>query len=282
VTFSCWTRYSELFTPISLAHLLRQAQLEALVPSSTDTRSKLTSEAAETQRHARALRVSLETLNSLHGERAELVRKAERLAEGDDISRRISTIASQFDQLAEISPAMFENVFDEELAKYDKFLLDMDKSERKQNELLVGIQSQNSLFLRSRREDPSIKEREHALQSLDLSYQKYREIVRNLEEGFKFYNDFAGILTQFKESCKMWRSQRSQEIRTLSRSLQSMSLQDDTELQGKKASATRRAPSSIPPHVQPVPKTRLPDLNSSEWGFEPLQLPPGPANRKHA
>lgn len=145
----------------------------------------------------------METLNSLHGDRAELVRKAKQLAAGDDISRRISTIASQFDQLAEISPAMFENVFDEELAKYDRFLLDIGTSEEKQNELLVGIQvgghflfpngslmelrcqSQNSLFLKSRREDPSIKEREHALQSLDLSYQKYREIVRNLEEGFK-------------------------------------------------------------------------------------------------
>lgn len=40
-------------------------------------------------------------------------------------------------------------------------------------------------FLRSRRDDPALKEREHALQSLDLAYHKYREIKKNLDEGTK-------------------------------------------------------------------------------------------------
>lgn len=74
-----------------------------------------------------------------------------------------------------------------------------------------------------------VKDREHALQSLDLAYFTYRGIVRNLEEGFKvgsqvwhcypelseylqFYNDFANILSQFKEVCKAWSSQRRQEL----------------------------------------------------------------------
>lgn len=30
-----------------------------------------------------------------------------------------------------------------------------------------------------------MKEREHALQSLDLAYHKYREVTRNLDEGLK-------------------------------------------------------------------------------------------------
>ena len=30
-----------------------------------------------------------------------------------------------------------------------------------------------------------MKEREHALQSLDLAYHKYKEITRNLDEGLK-------------------------------------------------------------------------------------------------
>jgi hypothetical protein len=30
-----------------------------------------------------------------------------------------------------------------------------------------------------------VKEREHALQSLDLSYHKYKEIVRHLDEGMQ-------------------------------------------------------------------------------------------------
>lgn len=47
------------------------------------------------------------------------------------------------------------------------------------------MQSRNELFLLSRKDDPSVKDREHALQSLDLAYHKYREIIRNLDEGFK-------------------------------------------------------------------------------------------------
>ncbi len=41
------------------------------------------------------------------------------------------------------------------------------------------------MFLDSRKDDPAVKERERALQSLDLAYAKYREIVKNLDEGFK-------------------------------------------------------------------------------------------------
>lgn len=37
----------------------------------------------------------------------------------------------------------------------------------------------------SRKDDPTVKEREHALQSLDLAYHKYKEIVRHLNEGLK-------------------------------------------------------------------------------------------------
>lgn len=62
-----------------------------------------------------------------------------------------------------------------------------------------------------------------------MAYSKYREITRNLEEGFQvsielfaaffdglpvfqFYNDLAAILIQFKEVCKAWCHHRNQEI----------------------------------------------------------------------
>lgn len=41
------------------------------------------------------------------------------------------------------------------------------------------------MFLQSRKEDASVKERERILQSLDLAYHKYKEITRNLDEGLK-------------------------------------------------------------------------------------------------
>lgn len=47
------------------------------------------------------------------------------------------------------------------------------------------MQERHAQFAQSRREDETVKAREHALQSLDLAYHKYKEIVRNLEEGLK-------------------------------------------------------------------------------------------------
>lgn len=75
-----------------------------------------------------------------------------------------------------------------------------------------------------------MKEREHALQSLDLAYHMYKEITRNLDEGLKvmsvfssqrvkpsnlspqFYNEFGNILAQFKETCKAWVNHRQDEM----------------------------------------------------------------------
>jgi programmed cell death 6-interacting protein len=88
-------------------------------------------------------------------------------------------------------------------------------------------------FISSRREDPSVKEREHALQSLDLSYHKYKEIIRHLDEGIQvhflrhvffavlltatvflqFYNDLAAMLIQFRENCVEWAMGRRSELK---------------------------------------------------------------------
>jgi programmed cell death 6-interacting protein len=88
-------------------------------------------------------------------------------------------------------------------------------------------------FISSRREDPSVKEREHALQSLDLSYHKYKEIIRHLDEGIQvhffrrlfsavllmatvflqFYNDLTAMLIQFRENCVEWAMGRRSELK---------------------------------------------------------------------
>lgn len=88
-------------------------------------------------------------------------------------------------------------------------------------------------FISYRREDPSVKERERALQSLDLSYHKYKEIIRHLDEGIQvrfrrasfppfsqvasifhqFYNDLSAMLIQFKEICVEWVMGRRSELK---------------------------------------------------------------------
>ena len=186
--------------------LPHQAKLEAAVPSSTVVWSSPRQPAiGETQTHARALRVLLERLDDLARERSQLVLRAQRLADADDISVRIVREAAGFKRWAEVQPSMFEDTLDQELAKYDKFQLDIEESATRQSELLENVkesvlsagyrfplrpnilivQIRMDAFISSRKEDPSVKEREHALQSLELSYHKYKEIVRHLDEGIQ-------------------------------------------------------------------------------------------------
>ncbi|KAF8992832.1 ALIX V-shaped domain binding to HIV-domain-containing protein [Cyathus striatus] len=246
---------------------LDEVDLESIVPTTTINASHTSAEGQQTLNHSRILRVKLEELDGLHRERDSLVRRAKQLASADDIRSRIVKVASGFERMTEVQPSMFEDVLDEELAKYDKFVQDLSEIEQKQNVILADIKGRNELFLKSRRDDPSIKERERALQSLDLTYFKYKEIVRNLEEGLKFYNDLAGILAGFKEVCKSWSHQRNQELHSTSNQAP--------------ASPGRALPSSIIGSRKPLPGKSflgLPSITSDDW--EDIPLPPGPRDNK--
>jgi programmed cell death 6-interacting protein len=224
------------------------------VPSSTVVWSSPRRPAiGDTQTQARALRVLLEQLDDLARERSQLVLRAQRLADADDISIRIVREAAGFERWTEVQPSMFEGTLDQELAKYDKFRRDIEENAARQSELLENVkesvlsadgyhlrlcpnvfivQTRMDAFISSRKEDPSVKEREHALQSLDLSYHKYKEIVRHLDEGIQvrfltglcfrrilerlfqqFYNDLTAMLIQFKESCVEWMIGRRSELK---------------------------------------------------------------------
>lgn len=271
-----WDEWEESVTRLTWD----EADLETSIPSSTVATSSHTSpQSVQTRNHARSLRVKLEELDALHRERTQLVHQARILEAADDVQPRVLRVASGFERLAELRAEMFEDILDEELAKYDKFLHEMGTCRQKQESVLADIKVINEQFLRSRRDDPSVKDREHALQSLDLAYFKYREITRNLEEGFKFYNDLTGILTQFKEVCRTWSYQRRQEIHALElhNPLEMLSLRDDVKKQEDPQPQSHGAgaqPSDS--RFADLLSQGPPSLSAEEWGFEDVTLPPGP------
>jgi programmed cell death 6-interacting protein len=89
--------------------------------------------------HARTLRVLLESLDDLLLVRAQLVQRAQRLADADDIGPRILKVAATFEQWVDVKPAMFGDVSDEELAKYDKFISGIEEGRIKQEGILQEI-----------------------------------------------------------------------------------------------------------------------------------------------
>jgi programmed cell death 6-interacting protein len=68
------------------------------------------------------------------------VQRAQRLADADDIGPRILKVAAGFERWVDVKPAMFGDVSDEELAKYDKFISEIDGGRSKQEALLQDIQ----------------------------------------------------------------------------------------------------------------------------------------------
>jgi len=231
------------------------------------------------------LRVLLESLDDILRARSQLVQRAERLAEADDIGPRILKVAAGFEKWIDVKPVMFDDVSDEELVKYDKFIQGIEEGRGKQDELLEEIKARNQSFLLSRKEDSSIKDREHALQSLDLAYHKYREITRYLDEGLNFYNDLIAILSQLKEACKIWSNTRNQELHLLSHSLQPTSLNEKaSESQADHAATHSLTAMPAPVRHQQKPTrahiSGLPSLHSAEWETEDLPPPPKAIKKK--
>lgn len=120
--------------------MVSQDELENLVPSSTiSTVGKTQTVGSQTQVHARALRGLLESLDDVRFTRGELVSRAQRRGEVDDIKSRIVAAAARLDRDTEITPAMFTDVSDEELAKYDRFIQGLVEGQKKQEGLLEAI-----------------------------------------------------------------------------------------------------------------------------------------------
>jgi len=110
------------------------------VPSSTATpTSHAASQSVQTRNHARSLRTKLEELEAFHHERAELVQQVRALEASDDIQPRILRVASGFERLTELRAEMFEDILDEELAKYDVSLREMRTYQQKQGAVIADI-----------------------------------------------------------------------------------------------------------------------------------------------
>ncbi|KAI6013503.1 BRO1-like domain-containing protein [Pisolithus microcarpus] len=252
---------------------LDEEELEALVPSTTvSIDGKISRANNQTQIHARALRGLLESLDDIRKDRGQVVARAQRRLEVDDIKPSIISVASNFNRWEELTPAMFVDLSDKELAKYDRFIQELAEGKKQQEGILEAIKSKNEQFLQSRKEDPAVKDREVVLHRLDMAHAKYLEITRNLDEGRKFYNEMASILSRFKEACKLWSNQRSQEAQSFYQSFKSLSIQERPRLPSQK-SPNEPAKASAP--EQPSPQRRkanIPPLSSTEW--EQQEFPP--------
>lgn len=102
--------------------------------------SKLTAQASQTQVHARKLRGLLDEIKAIHRQLDDVIDRAKRTAGIDEITERILKMSNGFEKFAEVQPAMFEDVMDNELAKYDRFPAEIAELERKQSSILKNLE----------------------------------------------------------------------------------------------------------------------------------------------
>lgn len=93
----------------------------------------------ETRRCTRDLRALLEKLEDLKNLRAQTVQRAIFVAEADDITSRVLREAAGVEQWTEVQPTMFEDTFEKELGKYDKFKSAIEQGEPTQKALLTQL-----------------------------------------------------------------------------------------------------------------------------------------------
>lgn len=85
------------------------------------------------------MRKLLESLDSIERDCTSCARRAHTIARADNIQPRILKAASGFERLVGVEPAMFADVSDEELAKYDRFIIELEELGTKQQEILASI-----------------------------------------------------------------------------------------------------------------------------------------------
>jgi hypothetical protein len=115
-----------------------------------------------------------------------------------------------------LSPADFEDFFSRRIDSHyaenrSEYRLDQTESTK----LRAKLREVNIAFVKSRRSDTSLEERERALQKLETGYLKFLEIAQNLDEGRKFYNELTRMLGRWRDEIRGFVYQRKKEARDL-------------------------------------------------------------------
>lgn len=134
------------------------------------------------------LKSLVQDMNERVKARKELVDRAKKASNADDISMALLKRAAELtarSPMVKIEAAQFEELFVQELKKYDAFIMAVDKEDEQQSALLKKL---NEAFHQYQSAQTGTK-RDKALQNLNQAYLKYKEIKTNLTEGLKVGNN---------------------------------------------------------------------------------------------
>lgn len=163
------------------------------------------------------LRNSLNEISRLESRRRRKIEAIRGKAKKDDIHHSILAETARLEReypTTPVVPSHFEGFFDKRLSRtYDSDLASLKTESEEQEKLLQQLEIANASFTKARAGDTSTREREQALQKLEMAYYKYKEMVNNVDGGRKFYNDLAKIVGRFRDGCKAFVTERREEAK---------------------------------------------------------------------
>ncbi|ORX55760.1 BRO1-domain-containing protein [Hesseltinella vesiculosa] len=150
----------------------------------------------------------------------QIIEDAERLAKTDDISRRLLAKADELtggSPIIKIEPEQFNDVFDQELKKYQTLQGNVVDHANRQIDLHLKIQRCYEQLSHTLQGNAMAARRETALANLEQAFTKFKEIRTNLVEGIKFYSQYTDTMTQFRDDCNEFALSRKMEATELSK-----------------------------------------------------------------
>jgi programmed cell death 6-interacting protein len=234
-------------------HVLRvltgtDRDLERFVPSSGRTTMTPAIEQA-----ASRLRTCLNEVQRLETRRKNRVNALREKAKSDDIGPALLAEAARLEReypMQKIEPGQFEALFDRRLKYYEPDREALEAEQDEQDQIVARLREANKTLMDARRGDTTTRDRQKALQTLDMGYTKYKELISNLETARKFYNDLAGHVTRFRDTCRTKVTERKIEASQLEAEL---ARQDLGRLNLEE---TRRELTGAAQQQQHVPQTR--------------------------
>lgn len=275
-------------------HILRlltgpDRELERYVPSSKNLHLTPPVEKASSK-----LRGVLNDVSRLESRRKRRIDTLRAKAKADDISPALLKEAARLEReypMQPVTAGQFEHLFEERLELYETDREALPSEQEDQDRLVARLREANGAFVTARRGETEqvTRDREEALQGLEIGYVKYKEIVQNLENGRKFYNDLLGHMTRFRDGVRTAVAQRRQEAGELEAEIGvgGMQLQERRELrsQKKKEQEAKQHVNLLPPAAaksEPPDALPAPIPITARAGNAPPPTPPVIANAQQS
>uniref|UniRef100_A0A5B7AKC7 Putative ALG-2 interacting protein X-like n=1 Tax=Davidia involucrata TaxID=16924 RepID=A0A5B7AKC7_DAVIN len=167
-----------------------------------------------------ALKQSLRQLETLGAQRAGLEDMLKEMKKKDDILPKLMT-----------STGSYEDLFKNEISKYDHMCEEIVQNIEAQEQLLLQIQAQNEEFAAVFNLEDYKASCEKSYKQIEAAIAKFREIKENINKGLKFYATLQDAIKNINQQCSdfvMTRNIQCQEmIESVQRQVAGLSFQEN-------------------------------------------------------